>query len=221
MSREETKMQTNTRPENRHLSQNYHDETLCWTCRYSTGTPIPTFDADASKTPKTSNCPWACESRPVPEWSATPRTDTYQIHDCPYYKPDLWTEIDRLQGAVIAQILKILAKQVLRRGMLQLCKTILYRLIKKLSKKTNPDADITLSDITRDGEIDLHLLPAYKDETLRSTEIDIITEMMENNEDEASDYEQSADGACQRVISHLKSDTRRLKKLLYEIYDQE
>ena len=221
MSREETTMKTNTSPENRRSSQNYHDETLCWTCRYSTGTPIPTFDADASKTPKTPNCPWACESRPVPEWSATPRTDTYQIHDCPYYKPDLWTEIDGLQGAVIAQILKLLVKQVLRRGMLQLCKTILYRLIKKLSKKTNPDADITLSDITRDGEIDLHLLPAYKDETLRSTEIDIITEMIENNEDEASDYEQSADGACQRVISHLKSDTRRLKKLLYEIYDQE
>lgn len=99
--------------ENNPTSYNKED-TLCWTCRYSTGIPIGTPSkplcascTKASGASPTANfrCPWVANQTPVPGWEATEmeltssisgRESSYLVRSCPYYKPDLQGQISAL-----------------------------------------------------------------------------------------------------------------------------
>lgn len=78
-------------------------DTLCWNCRYATGTQMPkTLVLTSRKTGakrQFQGCPWATASIAVPGWKAektiikNPETfggkqDSYIVYECPHFKPD-------------------------------------------------------------------------------------------------------------------------------------
>lgn len=86
-----------------HTCQGKCPDTLCWNCRYATGTQMPKPLVFTSK--KTGakrqfqGCPWATESIAIPGWKAEKtiiknpeafggKQDSYIVYECPYYKPD-------------------------------------------------------------------------------------------------------------------------------------
>ena len=68
------------------------NETLCWTCRV----------------PGTGGCSWDLDFTPVAGWSATKtsvstfpagaRTESYFVHDCPLYVPELYSRTGKRPG---------------------------------------------------------------------------------------------------------------------------
>lgn len=108
----------------------YHDkqpETLCWTCTHCTCAPSSDFLPLSKTLPdgrvaKQTVCPWAAEFKPIPNWLATARDiktptpdhscphgkasdQTYTIHACPYYKPDLEARVSAMTDDELKRLL--------------------------------------------------------------------------------------------------------------------
>lgn len=115
------------------------DETLCWTCKYCTGATLP---HPKSTSPNgLYRCPWVTEQQPVPGWTATPQKlkikpdetiDSYCIHECPYYLPDLEAQINALPIQEIARRLEISTTFVADHK--KICKQILYTYTKEYER---------------------------------------------------------------------------------------
>ena len=99
----ETKTQTTIK-----TCQGKCPDTLCWNCRYATGTQMPkTLVLTNKKTGakrQFQGCPWATASIAVPGWKAektiikNPETfggkqDSYIVYECPHFEPDTRKEI--------------------------------------------------------------------------------------------------------------------------------
>lgn len=107
-------------------NHNQKPETLCWTCTHCTCAPSPDFLPLSKTLPdgrvtKQTVCPWAAELKPVPGWLATARTiknssdrnvqapeapeQTYTVHACPYYKPDLEARVSAMTNDELKRLL--------------------------------------------------------------------------------------------------------------------
>ena len=112
----------------------HHDkqpETLCWTCTHCTCAPSSDFLPLSKTLPdgrvaKQTVCPWAAEFKPIPNWLATARIikntsnenlsnknaqapgtpdQTYTVHACPYYKPDLEARVSAMTDDELKRLL--------------------------------------------------------------------------------------------------------------------
>lgn len=96
-------------------------DTLCWNCRYATGTQMPkTLVLTSRKTGakrQFKGCPWATASIAVPGWKAektiikNPETfggkqNSYIVYECPYFEPDT------RQETTIEEIIEVLGLPV-------------------------------------------------------------------------------------------------------------
>lgn len=112
----ETRTQTTTK-----TCQGKCPDTLCWNCRYATGTQMPkTLVLTSRKTGakrQFQGCPWATASIAVPGWKAEKtiiknpeafggKQDSYIVHECPYFKPDIRKE------TTIEEIIEVLGLPV-------------------------------------------------------------------------------------------------------------
>lgn len=96
-------------------------DTLCWNCRYATGTQMPKALILTSR--KTGakrqfkGCPWATESIAVPGWKAEKtiiknpeafggKQNSYIVYECPYFEPDT------RQETTIEEIIEVLGLPV-------------------------------------------------------------------------------------------------------------
>lgn len=86
-----------------HTCQGKCPDTLCWNCRYATGTQMTkTLVLTNKKTGakrQFQGCPWATESIAVPGWKAEKTTiknpetfggkqNSYIVYECPHFEPD-------------------------------------------------------------------------------------------------------------------------------------
>lgn len=104
--KEKTEMSTqisNVNQAPQHTCQGKCQDTICWNCRYATGTQLPkTLVLTSKKTGakrQFPGCPWATESVAVPGWKAE-KTDiknpeafggnqeSYVVHECPLFVDD-------------------------------------------------------------------------------------------------------------------------------------
>ena len=96
-------------------------DTLCWNCRYATGTqmqkPLVLTSRKTGAKRQFQGCPWATASIAVPGWKAektiikNPETfggkqDSYIVYECPYFKPDTRKE------TTIEEIIEVLGLPV-------------------------------------------------------------------------------------------------------------
>ena len=112
---------SNVNQNTQHTCQGKCPDTLCWNCRYATGTQMPKTLVFTSK--KTGakrqfhSCPWVTASIAVPGWKAektiikNPETfggkqDSYIVYECPYFKPDTRKE------TTIEEIIEVLGLPV-------------------------------------------------------------------------------------------------------------
>ena len=83
-------------------------DTLCWNCRYATGskfeTPRTIKNNKTGATRRIERCPWADACKPVPGWKAEKtviknpeiygdKVDSYVVFECPCFKEDERKEI--------------------------------------------------------------------------------------------------------------------------------
>jgi hypothetical protein len=86
-----------------HTCQGKCPDTLCWNCRYATGTQMPkTLVLTSKKTGakrQFQGCPWTTASIAVPGWKAEKtiiknpevfggKQDSYIVYECPHFEPD-------------------------------------------------------------------------------------------------------------------------------------
>lgn len=94
---------SNANQNTQHTCQGKCPDTLCWNCRYATGTQMPkTLVLRSKKTGakrQFQGCPWETASIAVPGWKAGKtiiknpeifggKQDSYIVYECPYFKPD-------------------------------------------------------------------------------------------------------------------------------------
>ena len=98
---------SNANQNTQHTCQGKCPDTLCWNCRYATGTQMPkplvlTSRKTGAKR-QFQGCPWATASIAVPGWKAektiikNPETfggkqDSYIVYECPHFEPDIREE---------------------------------------------------------------------------------------------------------------------------------
>lgn len=166
-------------------------ETICWTCKFCTGATLQ------NPNPKDNNkfftCPWATQYQPVPGWSATQTklkvaptqtVDSYCVHECPYYAPDLEAKIAAMTTKQIAAKLEISSAFVEKH--LKLSRRVLYIYTNQYNKK----AKAFFAETGKKG------LPA---KTRYEMKRDIVIDMWVNAKDELEDAAQEANDSSDDI----------------------
>lgn len=94
---------SNVNQNTQHTCQGKCPDTLCWNCRYATGTqmqkPLVLTSKKTGAKRQFQGCPWATASIAVPGWKAKKtiiknpeafggKQDSYIVYECPYFEPD-------------------------------------------------------------------------------------------------------------------------------------
>lgn len=191
-------------------------ETICWTCKFCTGTTLPNPNyKNNNNENKFFLCPWVTQYKPVPGWSAAetklkvaPKQtiDSYLVHECPYYIADLKAKIAAMTTKQIAARLEV--SSVFVEKHLKLSRQILYIYTNQYNKK----AKIFFAETGRKG------LPAKtRYEMKRDIVIDMLISAEEELEDAAEEMNDSSDDiryniTLKQIIPSCQGMLRQLKR---------
>lgn len=188
-------------------------ETICWTCKFCTGATLR--NPNQKDKNKFFTCPWATQHQPVPGWSATetklkvaPKQiiDSYFVHECPYYVPDLEAKIAAMTTKQIAARLEISSAFVEKH--LKLSRQVLYIYTKQYNKKAK-------AFFAETGKKSLPAKTRY--EMKRDIVIDMLISAKDELEETAGEANDSSDDmryntALKQIVPGCQGMLRQLKR---------